>query len=88
MRPLGRGWVAGRTVLDQEMIHVPDLPPRGDEFPLGSDLRNSSATVPPWAFRSSATRGPIGCLLLRRTVGANHSPASRSRCFRPSPTKR
>ena len=37
-RPLGRGWVSGRTVLDREVIHVHDLAAAGDEFPLGREI--------------------------------------------------
>jgi GAF domain-containing protein len=36
--PLGRGWVSGRAVLDQAIVHVPDLTAVGDEFPLGREI--------------------------------------------------
>ena len=68
VRPLGRGWVAGRTVLDQEMIHVPDLAALGDEFPLGSDLAQQFGHRTTMGIPLISDQRAIGCLLLRRTV--------------------
>src|SRR5215813_9976134 len=34
-RAISRGWVAGRTVLDRQTIHVHDLAAAGAEFPVG-----------------------------------------------------
>src|SRR5262245_31562145 len=34
-RAISRGWVAGRTVLDRQPVHVHDLATAGDEFPVG-----------------------------------------------------
>ena len=68
VRPLGRGWVAGRTVLDQEMIHVPDPAARGDEFPLGSDLAQQFGHRTTMGIPLISDQRAIGCLLLRRTV--------------------
>src|SRR5262249_19770287 len=36
--PVERGWVAGRTVVDQIPVHVHDLSAARVEFPLGSEL--------------------------------------------------
>ena len=68
VRPLGRGWVAGRTVLDQEMIHVPDPAALGDEFPLGSDLAQQFGHRTTMGIPLISDQRAIGCLLLRRTV--------------------
>jgi signal transduction histidine kinase len=66
--PVGRGWVAGRTVADRQPIQVPDLAVAGDEFPLGrmTAIRfghRTSLGIP--LLRSGVA---IGCLLLRRKV--------------------
>src|SRR5262249_22080682 len=34
-RPLNRGWVSGRAVVDRRVVHVHDLLASGAEFPLG-----------------------------------------------------
>ncbi len=34
-RPISRGWVAGRAVVDRQPVHVHDLAASGAEFPLG-----------------------------------------------------
>jgi two-component system, NtrC family, sensor kinase len=65
-RPIGRGWVAGRTVVDREPIHVPDMASVADEFPLGHQLaqrRGYGATLGVPLLRENEA---IGCLLLRR----------------------
>jgi signal transduction histidine kinase len=67
-RPLGRGWVAGRTVVDREPIQVPDVSAAGDEFPLGQEIAlrfgiRTSLGIP--LLREDKA---IGCLLLRRKV--------------------
>ena len=67
-RPIGRGWVAGRTVVDRTPIHVPDLASVADEFPLGHQLaqrRGYGTTLGIPLLREDQA---IGCLLLRRNV--------------------
>jgi GAF domain-containing protein/anti-sigma regulatory factor (Ser/Thr protein kinase) len=67
-RRIGRGWVAGRTVVDREPIHVPDMASAADEFPLGHQLaqrRGYGATLGVPLLRENEA---IGCLLLRRVV--------------------
>src|SRR5215813_1384788 len=66
--PVGRGWVAGRAVVDRQPIQVPDLTVAGDEFPLGREhavkfAHRTSLGIP--LLRDDAA---IGCLLLRRRV--------------------
>ena len=36
--PIHRGWVAGRAVMDRELIHVEDLSREAAEFPLGQEI--------------------------------------------------
>jgi GAF domain-containing protein len=67
-RPLGRGWVSGRTVLDQKVIHVLDLASAGDEFPLGVEIARQFGHRTTLGIPLMSDVGAIGCLLLRRTV--------------------
>jgi GAF domain-containing protein len=66
--PIGRGWVAGRAVLDRQPIQVPDLIAAADEFPLGREVANI------FGFRTSLcipllhTDEAIGCISLRRKI--------------------
>src|SRR5262245_55237730 len=66
--PVERGWVAGRTVVDRQPIHVPDVTVAGDEFPRGREIAlrlgiRTSLGIP--LLREDVA---IGCLLLRRKV--------------------
>jgi GAF domain-containing protein len=36
--PIGRGWVTGRAVADQKLVHVHDLTAMSDEFPEGYSM--------------------------------------------------
>jgi signal transduction histidine kinase len=67
-RPLGRGWVSGRTVLDQKVIHVLDLASAGNEFPLGVEIARQFGHRTTLGIPLMSDVGAIGCLLLRRTV--------------------
>jgi signal transduction histidine kinase len=67
-RPLGRGWVSGRTVLDQKVIHVLDLASAADEFPLGVEIARQFGHRTTLGIPLMSDVGAIGCLLLRRTV--------------------
>jgi GAF domain-containing protein len=65
-RPIERGWVSGRTVVDRKPIHVPDMASFADEFPLGhqlAQLRGYGATLGVPLLRENEA---IGSLLLRR----------------------
>ena len=66
--PLGRGWVSGRAVLDQAIVHVPDLTAVGDEFPLGREIAQQLGHRTTLAIPLVNEQRAIGCLLLRRTV--------------------
>jgi len=67
-RPLERGWVTGRTVLDQKVIHVLDLASAGDEFPLGVEIARQLGHRTTLGIPLMSDAGAIGCLLLRRPV--------------------
>src|SRR6516165_6767101 len=67
-RPLERGWVTGRAVLDQKVIHVLDLASAGDEFPLGVEIARQLGHRTTLGIPLMSDAGAIGCLLLRRPV--------------------
>ena len=65
--PLGRDWVAGRTVVDRAPVHVADLTAEAAEFPIGAKiaarLKQRTVLGLPLLREGQA----IGCLFLRRT---------------------
>src|SRR5262249_38861863 len=67
-RPLGRDLVAGRTVLDGQVIHVHDLLASGDEFPRGREIAQKFGHRTIVGIPLISEGSPIGCLLLRRSV--------------------
>ena len=64
-RPLTRGWVAGRAVVDRKPIHVHDLAATGDEFPESTARHMGHRTIlsVPLLRENEA----IGSLTLRRS---------------------
>ena len=85
--PVIRGTVTGRCVLDRQSVSVADLQAAEDDFPQGVGLRASSTfrsfvSVP--LLREGAAIGGIGV----RRRRSSHSRIRRSRCSRPSPTRR
>ena len=67
-RPLGRGFVGGRTVLDQAVVHVADLAAASDEFPLGREIAQQYGHRTTLGVPLLVENKAIGCLLVRRTV--------------------
>src|SRR5262249_49772913 len=67
-RPLGRDSVAGRTVLDGQVIHVHDLLASGDEFPRGREIAQKFGHRTIVGIPLISEGSAIGCLLLRRSV--------------------
>ena len=67
-RPLGRGFVGGRSVLDQAVVHVADLAAAGDEFPLGREIAQQYGHRTTLGVPLLVENKAIGCLLVRRTV--------------------
>ena len=68
LRLLNRDLVAGRTVLDEEVIHVADLAAAGDEFPYGREIAQELGHRTTLGIPLMSGTTAIGCLLLRRTV--------------------
>jgi len=67
-RPLGRGFVGGRAVLDQAVVHVADLAAAGDEFPLGREIAQQYGHRTTLGVPLLVENKAIGCLLVRRAV--------------------
>src|SRR5215471_16093028 len=67
-QPIGRDWVAGRTVLDRKPIHVHDLFTAGEDLSRGREiaaLAGHRTTLGIPLLREGAA---IGCIVLRRAV--------------------
>jgi len=67
-QPIGRDWVAGRTVIDRKPIHVHDLFTAGEDLSRGREiaaLAGHRTTLGIPLLREGAA---IGCMVLRRTV--------------------
>jgi signal transduction histidine kinase/dihydroneopterin aldolase len=67
-RQIGRDWVAGRTVVDREPVHVPDLQTAGDDFPLGRDIALRAGHRTTLGIPLLREDNAVGCLMLRRPV--------------------
>jgi two-component system NtrC family sensor kinase len=67
-RPLGRGFVGGRSVLDRAVVHVADLAAAGDEFPLGKEIAQQYGHRTTLGVPLLVEDKAIGCLLVRRPV--------------------
>jgi signal transduction histidine kinase len=65
-RPIGRGWVSGRAVVDRMSIHVRDLAAAGDEFPLGREIAQLRGHRTALAIPLLREGEAVGCFLLRR----------------------
>jgi GAF domain-containing protein len=72
-QPIGRGWVAGRAVVDRQPIHVRDLAAAGDEFPLGRDRAHQLGHRTTLAIPLLREDQAIGALLVRRLVEQPYS---------------
>ena len=85
-QPIRGDWVTGRAVIDRAPVNVSDLSEEGIEFPGGKELalrmgHRSILAVP--SCESRRPSEPSRCDAWRR----GRSRRSRSRCFRPSPTR-
>src|SRR5262249_2727068 len=68
LQPIGRDWVAGRTMIDRKPIHVHDLFTAGEDLSRGREiaaLAGHRTTLGIPLLREDAA---IGCILLRRDV--------------------
>ena len=66
-RPIGRDFVAGRTVVDREPVHVHDLTAAGDEFPLGRDIALEEGHRTTLGIPLLRGDQAVGSIVLRRT---------------------
>src|SRR5262249_58005171 len=65
-RPINRGWVTGRAVVDRAIVHVPDLQAAEAEFPEGAAYAKQlghRATLAAPLLREGIA---IGAILIRR----------------------
>src|SRR5207247_2069041 len=67
-RPVERGWVSGRAVVDRKPIRVWDLAAAGDEFPLGREIARRFGHRTTLAIPLLRGEEAVGCFLLRRSV--------------------
>jgi len=66
--PIGRGWVAGRIVVDRHPIHVLDLAAAGDELPLSQALAVRFGHRTTLGIPLLRDDEAIGCLVLSRSM--------------------
>jgi GAF domain-containing protein len=66
-KPIGRGWVTGRAVVDREPVHVRDLSVAGDEFPVGRPIAQRLGFRTTLATPLLREDIAIGAIMVRRT---------------------
>ena len=65
-RPINRGWVTGRAVVDRKTVHVPDLQAAQSEFPEGAAYAKQYGHRTTLATPLLREGNPIGAFLIRR----------------------
>jgi signal transduction histidine kinase len=65
--PIGRGWLAGRSVVDLGPVHVDDLLATGDEFPDGQSMAARFGHRTTLAIPLIRENQAIGSIVIRRT---------------------
>jgi GAF domain-containing protein len=65
--PIGRGWLAGRSVVDLEPVQVDDLLAAGDEFPDGQSMASRFGHRTTLAIPLIRENQAIGSIVIRRT---------------------
>jgi signal transduction histidine kinase/CheY-like chemotaxis protein len=66
-RPIGRGWVTGRSVVDRRTVHVHDLLAESDEeFPIGRETQRLVGHRTTLATPLLREGQPLGAILIRR----------------------
>jgi GAF domain-containing protein/CheY-like chemotaxis protein len=66
-RPIGRGWVTGRAVVDRRTIHVHDLAAESEaEFPVGRETQRAFGHRTTLATPLLREGQPLGAILIRR----------------------
>ena len=86
-RPINRGWVTGRAVVDRKTVHVRDLQAAQSEFPEGAAYAKQYGHRTTLATPLLREGNPIGAFLIRRNY-SSRSPTSRSNCCKTSPPMR
>ncbi|HEX2727851.1 MAG TPA: GAF domain-containing protein [Beijerinckiaceae bacterium] len=66
-KPIGRGWVTGRAVVDREPVHVRDLSVADDEFPAGQQIAQRLGFRTTLAAPLLREDMAIGAIMVRRT---------------------
>ena len=80
-RPMDRGFVAARAMIDRETIHVHDIASAEarEDFPIPGLWLSKTASVLFWLYRCSAKGFPIGVIFIRRLeVQSFHRQAGRA----------
>ena len=67
-RPIDRGLVTGRSVVDRTPVHVHDVIASGHEFPLGRSIAEKFGHRTTLAVPLLREAEAVGCLMLRRLV--------------------
>jgi len=67
-RPIDRGLVTGRSVVDRMPVHVHDIIASGDEFPLGRSIAEKFGHRTTLAIPLLREADAVGSLMLRRLV--------------------
>src|SRR5262249_43009944 len=67
-QPIGRDWVAGRTVIDRKPIHVHDLFTAGDDLSRGREIAALAGHRTTLGIPLMREDAAIGCIVLRRDV--------------------
>jgi PAS domain S-box-containing protein len=66
-RPIGRGWVTGRAVVDRRTVHVHDLAAESEEeFPVGRETQRLFGHRTTLATPLLREGQPLGAILIRR----------------------
>jgi len=66
IRPINRGWVMGRAVIDRTTVHVPDLQAAASEFPEGAASARQYGHRTTLATPLLREGTAIGAILIRR----------------------
>src|SRR5262245_24413703 len=66
IRPINRGWVMGRAVIDRTTVHVPDLQAAASEFPQGAASARQYGHRTTLATPLLREGTAIGAILIRR----------------------
>ena len=66
-RPIGRGTVSGRAIVDRQTVHIPDVLAEAERFPDNSQIRDPRGIRTYLATPLLREGTPIGVIVIRRT---------------------